>query len=218
MSERSSMPPPVDPASIWGRVSSPVKHRCALTFDDGPDPVWTPAVLARLREHGLRATFFVIGSRARARPQLLAQMLDGGHEIGLHCMCHVRHTALSRVEIAADTDAALGALEHAGVRPTSWRTPWGIQTAATHRVAAERELALIGWSADTHDWRGDCATDMHAAIAPQLGDGSIVLMHDGIGPGARREGCAHTVELTGLLAQTLRGGSTAAVPVRELAP
>lgn len=195
-----------------------MKHRCALTFDDGPDPAWTPAVLERLGEHGLRATFFVIGARARAAPQLLARMLGAGHEVGLHCMAHVRHTALSGPELAADTDAALDVLARAGVKPASWRTPWGVQTEATRSVARERQLDLVGWSADTHDWRGDPATAMHAAVAPRLGPGSIVLMHDGIGPGARRESCSETVELTGLLARTLRRRGTAAVPVCELLP
>ena len=55
-------------------------RRCALTFDDGPDPVWTPAVLESLEEHRLRATFFVIGSRARSHPDLIARMLATGHE------------------------------------------------------------------------------------------------------------------------------------------
>ncbi|MGI8429916.1 MAG: polysaccharide deacetylase family protein [Solirubrobacteraceae bacterium] len=197
-------------------VIPPVEHRCALTFDDGPDPVWTPAVLTCLREHGLAATFFVIGARAQAAPALIARVLEAGHEVGLHCMHHVRHTGLSEAELAADTDAALEALARIGVRPSSWRAPWGVHTEASHSVAAQHNLELIGWSADTHDWRGDRATQMHAAVAPLLHDGSIVLMHDGIGPGARRDGCAQTVELTRLLSQTLARQATAAVSVREL--
>lgn len=176
-------------------------------------------MLGHLREHRLRATFFVIGERARSAPALIAQMLDEGHEVGLHCMRHVRHTALSEAELAADTDAALGVLARVGVRPISWRAPWGVQTAASRRVAARGSLKLIGWSADTHDWRGDRGSQMHGAVTPLLGAGpatSIVLMHDGIGPGARRDGCEQTVELIGLLAQTLALQDTAAVPVREL--
>ncbi len=94
-------------------------RRCALTFDDGPDPVWTPAVLESLAEHRLRATFFVIGSRARSHPDLIARMLAAGHEVGLHCMRHLRHTGLSAEELAADTDDALAVLERAGVAPRS---------------------------------------------------------------------------------------------------
>ena len=195
-----------------------VKPPCALTFDDGPDPVWTPAVIDDLREHDLRATFFVVGSLVSDHPGLIAQMLDAGHEVGVHCMRHVRHTELSDAEIAADTDACLCVLRRAGgAPPTHWRTPWGVETDATRSVAAERGLDLIGWDADTHDWRGDGATAMHAALAPRLTSGPVILMHDGIGPGARRNDCLETVALIGKVARTLRQAGVAAVPVCEWA-
>jgi peptidoglycan/xylan/chitin deacetylase (PgdA/CDA1 family) len=196
----------------------PGKLRCALTFDDGPDPVWTPAVINGLGEHDLRATFFVVGSLVSEHPGLIAHMLDAGHEVGIHCMQHVRHTELSEAEIAADTDASLRVLARAGgAPPTYWRTPWGVETDATRSVAAERGLQLVGWDADTHDWRGDGATAMHAVLAPRLTSGPVILMHDGIGPGARRDDCLETVELIGKVARTLRHEGIAAVPVGEWA-
>jgi peptidoglycan-N-acetylglucosamine deacetylase len=193
-----------------------VERRCALTFDDGPDPVWTRAVMDRLGEHELRASFYVIGSQVRAHPQLVTRMLEAGHEVGLHCMRHIRHTELTDAELEADTDASLKVITAAGAAPSTWRTPWGVQTPATRVLASERGLHLIGWGADTHDWRGDDAADMHASVAPRLAAGAVVLMHDGVGPGARREDCAETVELIGLLAQTLRDEGIPAAPVSEL--
>ncbi len=179
--------------------------RLALTFDDGPDPRWTPRVLDALRRHEIPATFFVIAPRALSHPQLIARMRAEGHSVQLHCDEHVRHSTRDRAWVAVDTDRALCRLESLGVHPTLWRTPWGDLAPFTARLADERGLTLTGWSADTHDWRGDTAEEMLAAIASQLDDNGIVLAHDALGPGALRSGCAETVRLIELLARRMPG-------------
>ena len=73
------------------------------------------------------------------------------------------------------------------VRPRRWRAPWGVTTEDTHVIADRMELELVHWTVDTHDWRGDPPAEMLAAAAPDVRPGSVVLMHDGLGPGARRE-------------------------------
>jgi len=165
----------------------------ALTFDDGPDRTWTPRLLELLRALDVRATFFPIAPRAAAAPQLLAQMRDDGHTIGLHCHDHFRHTERDVDWLRADTSAALDELAAAGVAPTLWRTPWGDTAPWTAAVAREHELRLISWTTDTHDWRGDGAERMLDQTREGLVAGSIVLAHDGIGPGARRDGAAETI-------------------------
>jgi peptidoglycan-N-acetylglucosamine deacetylase len=167
----------------------------ALTFDDGPDPRWTPEVLAALRAASARATFFVLAPRAAAHPDLVARIAAEGHAIGLHAYAHVRHTELDAAAGDADTRHALGVLNGLGVRPGLWRTPWGVEAPWTRDVAAAHDLRVIGWSADTHDWRGDSAEAMLAAIADGIRPGAVVLAHDGLGPGARRDGCEETVAL-----------------------
>jgi peptidoglycan/xylan/chitin deacetylase (PgdA/CDA1 family) len=107
----------------------------------------------------------------------------------------VRHTELDPDTGAADLDRALDVLDELGVRPGLWRTPWGVEAGWTRPAAAARGLRVVGWSADTHDWRGDAADAMLAAVAPALDDGAIVLAHDGLGPGATRAGCEETVAL-----------------------
>lgn len=175
-----------------------------LTFDDGPDPVWTPRVLDRLRHEGAVAVFYVMSDRARRHPDLVRAMVAEGHAVGLHCRRHVRHSASARSRVEADADAALAALEAIGVRPLSWRTPWGDVAPWTEQVARTRGLRLAGWTADTHDWRGDPAGAMLSRVAPRLGPDAVVLMHDGLGPGARRTGCAETVRLIGPLCAAAR--------------
>jgi peptidoglycan/xylan/chitin deacetylase (PgdA/CDA1 family) len=167
----------------------------SLTFDDGPDEVGTPGVLAVLRRSVTDATFFMVGERVRSAPSLARAVLDAGHEVQLHCHRHIRHTELSEAEIERDTTVALDALAALGVHPTHWRTPWGIQTPATANVARRHRLKLVGWTIDTHDWRGDPAPAMLARARPFLTGGGIVLMHDALGPGALRTGCENTIEL-----------------------
>jgi peptidoglycan-N-acetylglucosamine deacetylase len=180
-----------------------------LTFDDGPDPLGTPALLDLLQTLGARATFFPIAPRAAEHPHLIARMLEDGHEVGLHCYEHVRHSERDHAWLAEDTARALEMLDSLGARPARWRTPWGVTAPWTGQVAAEHGLRLLGWTVDTHDWRGDSAQEMFERTKNDLEDGAIVLAHDGIGPGAQRETTSETVEFVRLLgAHARRRGLT----------
>jgi peptidoglycan-N-acetylglucosamine deacetylase len=171
----------------------------ALTFDDGPDPVWTPRLLDLLGRLGARATFFPIAPRAAAHGVTIERMQAEGHAIGLHCGQHVRHSERDAAWLERDTDAALELLAGVGVTPTFWRTPWGDTAPWSTKIARERDLRLIGWTADTQDWRGDSATEMFEATRAALADGAIVLAHDGLGPGARRESPKMTLDYVALV-------------------
>jgi peptidoglycan/xylan/chitin deacetylase (PgdA/CDA1 family) len=186
----------------------------ALTFDDGPDRAWTPRLLERLRALDVRATFFPIAPRAAAAPELLAQIRGDGHTIGLHCGEHVRHSQRDVAWLRHDTQTALDVLATAGVRPTLWRTPWGDSAPWTPDVARDHELRLIGWTTDTHDWRGDSAEQMFQDTRAQLVDGSIVLAHDGVGPGARRDSTAETIRYVELVAAHARACGLSLEPLR----
>jgi peptidoglycan/xylan/chitin deacetylase (PgdA/CDA1 family) len=173
----------------------------ALTYDDGPDPLWTERILAELRKSGARATFFPITPKAVDERGLVEEMLADGHEVGFHCHHHRRHREQSVAELSGELTTGLRQLDSIGVRPRAWRAPWGQETEATRRLAARNGLRLWGWNLDSHDWRGDSAREMQAALNAQGGlrDGDVILMHDGLGPGARRTDCAQTLELTRLL-------------------
>ncbi len=190
-----------------------------LTFDDGPDPVWTPRILQALAAARVQATFFVMTRRAAAHRRVIAAILDGGHEVGLHCARHLRHPQTPRAIIERDTADALATLASLGVRPARWRVPWGARADWTAALARAHRLSLTGWSADTHDWRGDPAPAMLRAIEGDLVPGAVVLMHDGIGPGARRDDSRETARLIGPLAAAIRrrgleAGSLAALAGR----
>lgn len=179
-------------------------HTLALTFDDGPDPVWTSRLLDLLVTVGARVTFFVIAARAVAHPKLIERMQRDGHAIGLHCGEHVRHSDRDPEWLRRDTGLALARLGEVAVRPTLWRTPWGDLAPWSTSVAEEHGLKLVHWSADTRDWRGDTAEQMLDATAGSIRPGAIVLAHDGIGPGARRHGAAQTLRYVQLAARHAR--------------
>ena len=184
----------------------------ALTFDDGPDPEWTPLVLDALAHVRAHATFFVVAPRARRYPYLLARMREEGHDVGFHCTEHVRHDDMTPDEIDADVDVGLAAFAYP-VR--LWRTPWGVVTPATEAVARKHGLTLVGWTTDTEDWRGGPPGEMLARVTRKILPQAIVLLHDGIGPGATRDGCAMTVSVVGPLVSLARSRGLEPVPLHN---
>ncbi len=176
----------------------------ALTFDDGPDERFTPRLLDLLGEAGAHATFFPIAPRAEHHPELIGRMVAEGHGVHVHCDEHSRHSDHDEAWGRRDADRALQRLRRLGAEPRLWRTPWGDVAPWTERVAAERRLRIVGWDVDTHDWRGDGATEMFAVTRPQLVRGAVVLVHDGIGPGALRCDCGETLAYAGRVIEHAR--------------
>ena len=181
-----------------------VPRPLSLTFDDGPDPTWTLRIVEQLHRCHAPATFFMIGERVLADPDVVHKVSAAGHDIQLHCHRHVRHTELTEGELQHDSETALAALEGVGVHPRLWRVPWGVCTDASRRVAERLGLQLVRWSIDTHDWRGDEPQAMLDRARSKLADGGAVLMHDALGPGAKRDGCDNTLALLPALAAAAR--------------
>jgi peptidoglycan/xylan/chitin deacetylase (PgdA/CDA1 family) len=160
--------------------------KVALTFDDGPDPRWTPRLLDLLGELGAPATFFVIASRARRHPQLIERMRAEGHEVGLHGALHLDHTCWPADLIEADTLTALDWLGEP--RPRLWRLPWGAFAPVSAHLATKHGLRLVHWTVDSEDWSGLAAGAMLERLRPALVPDAIVLMHDAVGPSRRGHG------------------------------
>jgi peptidoglycan-N-acetylglucosamine deacetylase len=173
--------------------------RIALTFDDGPDPRWTADLLDLLLAVEAHATFFPLAGRAAKHPRLVGRMLEEGHTVGVHCDRHLRHSDRDLDSLRVDTASALRALRSLGADPALWRTPWGDLAPFSAQVAAEYGLRIVGWTVDTHDWRGDSASEMFEQARPELREGAVVLAHDAIGPGSLRSTARETVEFVRLL-------------------
>ena len=151
----------------------------ALTFDDGPDPLGTPAILETLDQLGWRATFFLLGTQVRKHPDVARAVAAAGHEIAVHGDEHRNHLARAPREIRRDLDAAVAGIgEATGVRPRWFRPPYGVLSGGTLWAAAGLGLTPVLWTAWGLDWRAGPADDVVAAITRSLRDGGTVLLHD----------------------------------------
>ncbi len=153
----------------------------ALTFDDGPDPRSTPRILDELDRAGAKATFFVIGKKADAHPELVRAIAERGHALGVHSYEHERLFSLrSPGHVRRDLERALGAIERAaGKRPRLFRAPIGHISPTMARVVRELDLLVVGWSVRAIDgWSGAQAERIEERVSRGLCDGAIVLLHD----------------------------------------
>ncbi|AKT36257.1 polysaccharide deacetylase family protein [Chondromyces crocatus] len=153
----------------------------ALTFDDGPSPVHTRAVLDLLDAEGVKATFFVIGRKAEAHPALVQEIAARGHALGVHGYAHDRLFSLrSERFIEADLARAVEVLERlTGKRPTLVRPPVGHTSPPMARIFQKLELEVVGWSVRGFDGLGSARPEKVAErVISGLGDGAIVLLHD----------------------------------------
>lgn len=152
----------------------------ALTFDDGPHPEGTPAILDVLARAGARATFFVVGEQVRRRPQLVARIAAAGHEVALHGDRHRLQLRLSRRQIENDTARGLMAIEDAiGALARLHRPPYGIYSPAGLRAARGLGLRPLLWSRWGKDWRR-LTTPRRIAARALAGvlAGDVILLHD----------------------------------------
>ncbi len=163
-------------------VRGPARARgVALTFDDGPHPVFTRKVLDCLDSKKVQATFFVIAKKAEEHPELVREILLRGHGVGLHSYAHDRLFSLrAPSSIKKDLARGIAALETiCGERPRLFRPPIGHTTPAIARVADELDLAIVGWSVSGVDGvAGADAERVAARVRAGLSDGAIIALHD----------------------------------------
>lgn len=157
------------------------RRELALTFDDGPDPTWTLALLDLLDARQQRATFFVIGDRAAKHPELLREMARRGHEIGNHSWSHSFFTVFySPRFLAGELERTNATIEQAtGVRPIWFRPPVGLLSPRIPLGCKLAGLELVHWSATARD--GVQRTTVAHALArlePAVEAGAILVMHD----------------------------------------
>jgi peptidoglycan/xylan/chitin deacetylase (PgdA/CDA1 family) len=206
---------------LWARFEGleqvPAGGHAALTFDDGPDPEGTPAVLDALDVTGLKATFFLVGEQLMANPRLGGELVRRGHEVELHGFAHVRHPDLSAREARDDLARGLGAVEAAtGRRPRFHRPPYGEFSADSHAACADLGLEPVLWSSWGMDWETIGAERIADLVARDLEDGAIVVLHDSARY-AYRETAVPTAEAIPLIAAAAEERGLRLVPLGEAA-
>ncbi|MFE5088849.1 bifunctional polysaccharide deacetylase/glycosyltransferase family 2 protein [Streptomyces sp. NPDC056638] len=180
--------PVIDARSTTGpaRSLSIPGHRIVLTFDDGPDPVWTPKVLDELKKHHAHGVFFVTGTMASRYPELVRRMVDEGHEVGLHTFGHpdLSYRSHSRIdwELSQNQLALAGA---AGIRTSLFRPPYSSFADAmdnkswpvTRYVGSRGYLTVVN-NTDSEDWKRPGVPAIIERATPKGGRGAVILMHD----------------------------------------
>jgi peptidoglycan/xylan/chitin deacetylase (PgdA/CDA1 family) len=183
--------PPARPsaaASAPARVAVDIAHASDrgprgvnITIDDGPDPVWTPQVLDVLRENGVKATFCMVGTQARAHPDLVKAVVAAGHRLCDHSVSH--DTSMDGKPQAYQSQQILDAERmiteaSGGVRPLYYRAPGGAFTPYSRNLAASRGMRPLGWNVDTKDFERPGAAAIVANVKHEVGNGPTILFHD----------------------------------------
>lgn len=153
----------------------------ALTFDDGPCPIHTPRILDMLDKAGVKATFFVIGYKAEAHPNIVRDIVERGHVVGSHSYTHNRaFSLLSKAAVRHDIERSLACLEKiTGARPALFRPPIGHTNPRIAKVIDELGLTVVGWSVRALDGLASAEPErVVERVVPKLEDGAIVLLHD----------------------------------------
>ena len=167
----------------------------SLTFDDGPDPVYTPRLLDLLGRHGIKATFFVVGKHAEAHPDIILRMHQEGHSIGIHNYLHRSNWLMRPKSVAKQIRMTSELIERiTGTKPRFYRPPWGIMN--LFDFASRHQLQIVLWSMMAGDWRKSTgAAKIESRMLKRLSGGTIYLLHDcGNTFGADLEAPANTIE------------------------
>lgn len=173
---RPQEPPKVAQADSPVEVTESQPKLLALTFDDGPRRATTSKLLEGLEQRGVQATFFLIGKQIEGNEDLVRQMAEGGHQIGIHTFDHVELKDLSPADIHRQLDPTREALQAIlGDREFILRPPYGF---VDDTLLQQADSPIILWSVDPEDWHNRNVQREVAHIVSHVQDGDIILMHD----------------------------------------
>ena len=167
-------------------IAPPRPGELALTFDDGPNPVWTPRLLDLLASHDVRATFFLVGSHAQAQPALVRQIVAAGHLIGNHSWSHPNLALSSARRINEELSRTSQTLEQiAGAPIRYFRPPFGARRPEVLRAARRLCMVPVLWNAMTSDWKNPSADSIASRLTHKIDrqhrqdQAANIVLHDG---------------------------------------
>lgn len=190
-----------DPVGGWSEViwSVPTNQpMAALTFDDGPDPQFTPRILDILALYDVQATFLAMGHNAQEHPGLLRQVRDAGHEIGHHSL---RHLNMAHIGVGETRDefaqGMMAVAQTTGTEMRWFRPPRGRMSESVVKLAVEHRQNILQWSVNRGSLDERTPGRIADHIVGEVGPGDIVLLHDGIGRGTFKPSSPEADELRG---------------------
>jgi chitin deacetylase len=164
---------------------APGERAVALTFDDGPHPATTPALLEALREAGVHATFFVVGEAVERWPELALRIAAEGHAVGNHTQRHRLLLFRTAAELAEEIAGCQRALARLGLEPRLFRPPHGCRPLGLHRLLGRHRLKLCAWQDALGDSDHPDASTVLARALALAREGRILRLKDGPGAGGR---------------------------------
>lgn len=196
------------------KFRGPQGKNIALTFDDVPDPRFTPRILEVLQAKHVHATFFIVGARAQKHPELVTAIKQGGHAIGNHSYNHPQFRKLSMAAFQKQikkTERTIFGIT--GIKPRLIRPPYGEINEEQVRWAKRNGYKIVNWDVDSLDWKGIGKEQVKQNVLSQTGPGSIILQHAGGGTGSDLTG---TIEALPQIIDELRSRGYHFVTVPEL--
>ena len=167
-------------------IAPPRPDELALTFDDGPNPAWTPSLLDILARREVHATFFLVGRYAQAEPALVRQIVAAGHQIGNHSWSHLNLALASASRIEEQLSRTSETLEQITGAPVRYfRPPFGARRPETLRIARQLGLIPVLWNAMTSDWKNPSADAIAKRLMRKIdslarrGHAANIVLHDG---------------------------------------
>lgn len=152
------------------------KPRIALTFDDGPNAMYTNTLLDGLKERGMKATFFLIGENIEGKEEIVQRMYQEGHLIGNHTYHHVKLDAISETEAIQEIQKTNNRIfEITGYYPVFIRAPFG---AWKKNLELKVDMIPVFWDIDTLDWKNQNKKQILNIVKKEAKDGAVILMHD----------------------------------------
>ncbi|UNC92468.1 glycerol-3-phosphate acyltransferase [Candidatus Contubernalis alkaliaceticus] len=161
------------------RAGNLKKDYIAITFDDGPDPVYTPQILDILKEQDVKATFFMVGKHVEMYPEVARRIVEEGHEIGNHTYSHKNLLFLSKDKAECEIFKSNRVIEEVtGIKTELFRPPRGLYSHAVREIIDEHNYKLVLWSLSSRDWTEISARQIKEQIVFNVSGGDIILFHD----------------------------------------
>ena len=173
---------PAVPMVVLRRGAAPGEKAVALTFDDGPWPLYTQQIVEILDREGVKATFFMLGKQVRKYRALAAMVADSGHLVGNHSLSHVYMSAATPELARSEIENCQAEIERAtGITPTWYRPAGGVTSRAVWQQTRASKVKLITWTVDPEDYRCSSPTVLANRVIDSVRPGSVILLHDGGG-------------------------------------
>lgn len=152
--------------------------KIAFTFDDGPNPIYTPQLLDLLKEYNIKATFFVLGAKAEKNPEIILRMHNEGHLIAIHNFVHKSNWVMSPWNIRRQLKKSAFIVEEIiGVNPVYYRPPWGLMNVFDFFLLKQYKIIL--WSVMAEDWRSKGGSEkVKNQLLRKIKTGDVILLHD----------------------------------------